>query len=186
LPLAEFAANNQASETTGLSPFFANNGFDPHCQFDLSLVLTNHINDQGALTTSKALVEIHNHLGTKINRANLHHQDNANNCRLPALNYQNRGLIWLDGCNWKTQQPSKKLDNKQHGLFKIIEKISSYAYQIELPPSMKCHNVFHISLLEPTTNDAYRGQNTEPLPPVEIDGKHEYFIEAILDSQIHR
>jgi hypothetical protein len=29
LPLAEFAANNQASETTGSSPFFANKGFDP-------------------------------------------------------------------------------------------------------------------------------------------------------------
>jgi hypothetical protein len=34
LPLAEFAVNNQASETTGSSPFFANKGFDPHCQFD--------------------------------------------------------------------------------------------------------------------------------------------------------
>jgi hypothetical protein len=31
LPLAEFAANNQASETTGSSPFFDNKGFDPHC-----------------------------------------------------------------------------------------------------------------------------------------------------------
>jgi transposase InsO family protein len=31
LPLAEFAANTQASETTGSSPFFANKGFNPHC-----------------------------------------------------------------------------------------------------------------------------------------------------------
>jgi transposase InsO family protein len=46
LPLAEFAANNQASETTGSSPFFANKGFDPHCQFDLSPAATNDINDQ--------------------------------------------------------------------------------------------------------------------------------------------
>ena len=29
MPLAEFAANNQASETTGISPFFANYGFNP-------------------------------------------------------------------------------------------------------------------------------------------------------------
>jgi hypothetical protein len=27
-------------------------------------------------------------------------------------NYQNGDLIWLDGYNWKTQRPSKKLDNK--------------------------------------------------------------------------
>jgi hypothetical protein len=30
LPLAELAANNQASETTELCPFFANKGFDHH------------------------------------------------------------------------------------------------------------------------------------------------------------
>ena len=29
MPLAEFAANNQASETTGISPFFANYSYDP-------------------------------------------------------------------------------------------------------------------------------------------------------------
>jgi hypothetical protein len=51
---------------------------------------------------------------------------------------------------------------------------------------MKCHNVFHVSLLEPTANDAYPGQNTELLTPVEIDGEDEYFTEAVLDSRIHR
>jgi hypothetical protein len=103
LPLAEFTVNNQASETTGSSRFFADKGFDPCCQFDLSLAATNDINDQRALTTSKALVEIHNHLHAEINRANLCHQDNANNRRLPAPNYQNGDLIWLDGCNRKTR-----------------------------------------------------------------------------------
>ena len=29
LPLAEFATNNQVNETTGMSPFFANYGFNP-------------------------------------------------------------------------------------------------------------------------------------------------------------
>jgi hypothetical protein len=66
-------------ETTGSSPFFANKGFDPCYQFDLSPVAINHINDQRALMTSKALAEIHNHLYTEINRANLCHQDNVNN-----------------------------------------------------------------------------------------------------------
>ena len=34
--MAEFAANNQASETTGISPFFATYGQDPLWQFDLT------------------------------------------------------------------------------------------------------------------------------------------------------
>jgi hypothetical protein len=51
---------------------------------------------------------------------------------------------------------------------------------------MKCHNVFHISLLELTANDTYPRQNMKPLPLVEIDREDEYFIEAVLDFQIHR
>jgi hypothetical protein len=50
---------------------------------------------------------------------------------------------------------------------------------------MKWHNVHHVSLLEPAANNPYPGQWPDPPPPVEIDGKDEYFIEAILDSQIH-
>jgi hypothetical protein len=47
---------------------------------------------------------------------------------------------------------------------------------------MNCDNVFHVSLLEPATDNAYPRQNTEPPPPVEIDCEDEYFIEAVLDS----
>jgi hypothetical protein len=47
---------------------------------------------------------------------------------------------------------------------------------------MKYHNVFHVSLLEATADDAYPGQNTEHPPPVQFDGEDEYFIEAVLNS----
>jgi hypothetical protein len=47
---------------------------------------------------------------------------------------------------------------------------------------MKCYNIFHISLLEATIDAAYPGQNTEPLPMIEINGENEYVMEAILDS----
>jgi hypothetical protein len=46
LILADFTANKQALETTGSTPFFANKGFNPQCQFDLSLAATNDTNDQ--------------------------------------------------------------------------------------------------------------------------------------------
>jgi hypothetical protein len=47
--------------------------------------------------------------------------------------------------------------------FKIIENISPYVYQIESPLLMKYYNIFHMLLLEPSTNNTYPGQNTEPL-----------------------
>jgi hypothetical protein len=51
---------------------------------------------------------------------------------------------------------------------------------------MKCHNVHYVSILEPVANYLYPGQGPDPVPAVEIDGKDEYFIEAILDSWIFR
>jgi len=46
LPIAEFALNNHTLETTAVSPFFANLGYDPHWQFDLSASLPNQAEDQ--------------------------------------------------------------------------------------------------------------------------------------------
>jgi len=39
--LAEFAGNNQVSDSTTLSPFFANAGYHPHCDFELDI----HVDD---------------------------------------------------------------------------------------------------------------------------------------------
>src|SRR5690606_10213367 len=36
LPLAEFSSNNHVSESIGVSPFFANYGYDPRMHFDVA------------------------------------------------------------------------------------------------------------------------------------------------------
>ena len=72
-------------------------------------------------------------------------------------------------------QPSKKFRARYIGPYTIIEKISSQAYKLDLPSSMKVHLVFHIGLLKkknvsspesevsdniPSTNDLIYGANT--------------------------
>jgi hypothetical protein len=144
LSLAEFAANNQASETTAVSPFFANLGYDPRWQFDLTAAAPQEPDDQRARSTIEALSEIHDHLRSEMHRAQLRYQENADEHRMPAPDYQEGDLVWLDARNWKTRRPSAKLDHRRHRPFRITRKVSSYAYRLELHNSMQVHPVFHV------------------------------------------
>ena len=78
--------------------------------------------------------------------------------------------MWLSGKNLKTVQPSKKLDNKYYRFFKILQKIGKQAYRLWLPPTMKIHPVFHVSLLESFHSANYK--NSQP-PPIIVDNKEE-------------
>ena len=186
LPLAEFASNNHTSETTAVSPFFANLGYDPRWQFDLSAAAPRQPDDQRARSAVQALSEIHDHLRAEMHRAQLRHQENTDEHRIPAPDYQVGDLVWLDARNWKTRRPSAKLDHRRHGPFRIAARISPHAYRLELHDSMQVHPVFHVSLLEPAAQDPLPGQRQPPPPPVEIDGEEEWFVDSILDSRMYR
>ena len=45
------------------------------------------------------------------------------------------------------------------------------------------HPVFYINLLYPVATDTLEGHRQEPPPLILIDGKEEWFVESILDSQ---
>ena len=85
-----------------------------------------------------------------------------------------------------TQRPSKKLDWKCLGPYPIVEKISTQAYRLQLPPSLKVHPVFHVSLLDPYKESEIPGRTQPPPPPVVIEDQFEYEVEEILDSRLIR
>ena len=72
------------------------------------------------------------------------------------------------------------------GPFKIIKKMGTSSYKLDLPASMTIHNTFHISLLEPYEDNKFPSQIQTPSPPIEIDGEPEYPLEEIIDSRLHR
>src|SRR6201999_3062735 len=69
--------------------------------------------------------------------------------------------------------PSDKLDWKKLGPFKIEKKVSSVNYRLSLPPKMRIHPTFHISLLEPAPPDAKLQTD------IEVENE-EYEVEGIL------
>ena len=68
----------------------------------------------------------------------------------------------------------------------IIKQVNEVAYRLELPPSIKIHPVFHVSLLEPYKDSTIYGRLQAPPPPIEVDGAEEFEVLEILDSRINR
>ena len=92
----------------------------------------------------------------------------------------------MEGKNITTTRPAKKLDDKRYGPFKILEKIGSSAYKLDLPKTWKAiHPVFNETLLTPFHKPVFANQKKPPPPPaVEVEGSPEYEVETIDDSWI--
>jgi hypothetical protein len=56
--------------------------------------------------------------------------------------------VWLEPKNLKVTC-NRKLLPKRYRPYQVIEKISPMAYQLQLPSSMKIHDVLHVDLLSP-------------------------------------
>jgi hypothetical protein len=61
-------------------------------------------------------------------------------------------------------QGRSKLGPKFFGPFRVLERISSIAYKLELPLGARLHNVFHVGLLKPYKGEPSTGPGV--LPPV--------------------
>ena len=84
--------------------------------------------------------------------------------------------------NIRTIRPSKKLDSKWEGPFKVIKRVSEVNFGLDLPKSMGQHRVFHTSLLTKDPNDPLPGQaHPEPEPVRVEDREKEFEVEELLE-----
>src|SRR5947209_401629 len=93
-------------------------------------------------------------------------------------------LVMLKAKNIRTKRPTKKLAPKFYGPFKILEKIGTRSYRLELDQRWRIHNVFHISFFEfyKSSSDPQRTQiHTQP---EEIEGEKEFEVERIVKSEV--
>jgi hypothetical protein len=96
---------------------------------------------------------------------------------------------WPNGImrrHFATKRPSKKLDHKKIGPVRITALIGKRAVRVELPSTMRQHNVFNVVSLEPYRTSQIPGRRQDPSPPEVIDGEKFWVVESIAKSRLNR
>jgi hypothetical protein len=104
LKMDEFAGNSNHSETTGLSPFFSNYGFDPRFDYDLDGPTDFSSDEQHAHDTA-AYFSISMKF-SELLRGQHRYKKGAYIRRTPAPRISEGDLVWLRAPNIRTERPS--------------------------------------------------------------------------------
>ncbi|KIO17550.1 hypothetical protein M407DRAFT_84869, partial [Tulasnella calospora MUT 4182] len=182
LPFAEFAYNNSIHSSIGTSPFMASRGYNP--------MFTNMPSAAQSSPEAEERLERIKFLQEEIQSAMTLAQERQkrfyNEHRDQEAELEENDRVWLESKNITTDRPSTKLAAKRLGPYHIKKKISSHAYELDLPSTMKIHPVFHISLLTRYEEDTIPGRIQPTPPPVIVDEEEEWEVEAILNSRYYR
>jgi hypothetical protein len=156
LPIAEFAHNFWTYDDTQQTPNYLLTGYTPQVNVQL-------IEEHVSATTDwiKELIETRSMTQERLKEI----QDQYKGCKTPEFAEKNQ--VWLEAKNLKITG-NQKLMPKWYGFYQIIEKINPVVYWLQLPLTMKIHNVFHIDLLSPyKVMEAYREPYTHLSPIIE-------------------
>ena len=135
LPIATAVHNNRKNATTGCSPNQVLIGFEPRTFESKESTSNEEANQRINQMASFRKLAIE-----AINRK-------AN--QTPPAQYHAGEKVWLEATHLKLPYQMTKLNPKWYGPFVITKEISPVAYQLDLPPAWRIHNVFHCSLLSP-------------------------------------
>ena len=96
--------------------------------------------------------------------------------------YHEGNLVWLEGRNLRTNQPTAKLAARCHGPFPVEQVLSPVTDNLTPPSTWNVHPVFHIDLLTPYRETPFHGRNYERPPPDLVANQEKYEIEKVLDA----
>jgi hypothetical protein len=96
--------------------------------------------------------------------------------------FEVRDMVWLSTRHFRTTRPSKKLDYKRTGSYTVSKVITKNAYKLDLPYTIRKHNVYKVSLLDQYTPPTTGQPPSEPQPTV-VDDSDKWEVDRIFDSK---
>lgn len=169
-------------ESTGVSPCFAEKGYEPRTSFDWTDYETSQrdIDREAAAERAKRMEEIWERARDRISSAQTSQAIQANRHRREA-DFSVGDRVFLSLRPYQTSRPNKKLDNQQAGPFPIVEKIGN-SFKLDLPESMKVHPVISPDKLRKAApaETSLPGQYDDPSPAIDIEGENEWEVDEIL------
>src|SRR5919198_2652876 len=182
LSMAEFQYNNHVHASTHQTPFVLDSGQHPRMGFEPQIPSRMESANEFSHRMKVALEEAQAAL-VKAKDDMAKYYDRK---RLPTPVYKPGDWVYLDASDISTTRPSRKLSHRRLGPYKVEKQVSSNAYRLQLPNSMRLlHPVFNVVKLTPALPDPIPGRRHTPPPEPElIDGEEEYVVEEILNSQM--
>ena len=182
LPVIEFALNNRYKKSLGTTPFYANYGFHPQIG-SLPRIETPIASVEDFVKHIQSVQEM---TKSSLEKAAEDMKKFYDKHRGKTPEFEIGQKVLLDNANLSIDRPSRKLAERRSGPFKVLAKIGTHAYRLELPSSWKSiHPVFHVSKLNPYHEDPEQPNHPQP-PPDIVEGEPEWEVEAILGSKIIR
>jgi len=173
---AQFAVNNSYNSSIGCSPFFLNYGFHPRTPTSLHIPKDSKVPAAADFVVfmQDCLAKAKLCLQRAQDRTKVQYDKNKRD-----MSFEVGEEVMLSSRNLKLSGCAKYIP-RFVGPFKVLHKIGSLAYRLELPQNWHIHDVFHVSLLKKYV----RGESVgiPPLPSLLDD--YSFVIDSLVDHRI--